>query len=84
MAFDADNTRTCRLAMEGKQIFSVSCEDIEKVNDSNEILKIADQMGVDFVGLKEVEDMKTRMILSLKKCEGEPNYKDVVSYPVCL
>ncbi|CAC5409767.1 unnamed protein product [Mytilus coruscus] len=35
-------------------------------------------MGVDLGGLKEVEDMKTRMILSLKKCEGEPNYKDVV------
>lgn len=84
MAIEADNTRTCRLAMEGKQIFSVSFEDIEKVNDSNEILKIADQMGVDLVGIKEVEDMKTRMILSLKKCEGESNYKDVVSYPVCL
>lgn len=65
MAFGTDNTRTNKLEMEGKQIFAVPC--IEKVNDSDEIFKIADKMGVDLSGLKEVDDMKTRMIHSLKK-----------------
>jgi hypothetical protein len=62
--------------------FSISPDEIERADDYGEIFDIADRLGVDLKGLEEIEDMKTRLLLYYKKCEGEPNYKDVVSIHV--
>ena len=61
------------------QTFSISLDEIERADDYGEIFDIAERLGVDLKGLDEIEDMKTRLLLYYKKCEGEPNYKDVVS-----
>lgn len=61
------------------QTFSISRDEIERADDFGEIFDIAETLGVDLTGLDEINDMKTRLLLYYKKCEGEPNYKDVVS-----
>lgn len=57
---------------------SISREAIENADDYGEIFDIADNLGVDLAGLDEIDDMKTRLLLYYRKCNGEPNYKDVV------
>ncbi|VDI31864.1 Hypothetical predicted protein [Mytilus galloprovincialis] len=78
LAPDDDNTKTYRPGPERAQTFSISRESIVEADDYGDIFEIADTMGIDLGGLDEIEDMKTRLILFYNKCEGEPNYKDVV------
>lgn len=61
------------------QTFSISRDEIERAEDFEELFNIAETLCVDLMGLVEINDMKTRLLLYYKKCEGEPNYKDVVS-----
>lgn len=61
------------------QTFLISLDEIERADDYGEIFDIAERLGVDLKGLNEIEDMKTRLLLYYKKCDGEPNYKDAVS-----
>lgn len=73
-----DTTKTYRPGPERAQTFAISRESIEQADDYGDIFEIADTMGIDLGGLDEIEDMKTRLLLFYNKCEGEPNYKDVV------
>lgn len=79
LAPDDDNTKTYRPGPERAQTFSISRESIVEADDYGDIFEIADTMGINLGGLNEIEEMKTRLILFYNKCEGEPNYKDVVS-----
>ncbi|XP_021369321.1 uncharacterized protein LOC110460623 isoform X2 [Mizuhopecten yessoensis] len=51
-------------------VCSVSDEDIKKVEDFDEIFDLSELMGVDLGGLDEIEDMKERLQMHLRKNEN--------------